>query len=105
MEKKYSRVCKVRKRMFRYNYERCVVEYVFKVNKEMLADNVEWQAKYGKDLWEIEDGYCVADAVGLRKENWNNKELRLPYLEMWNDELDEEVAWEMYFFEKEEKNG
>lgn len=83
---------------FRYNFDRCLVEYVSKASKEELADNEEWQQKYGRNLWDIdENGYIVIDAVGLRPENWKNKEARDGYLDEWIFDLREAVAWEMKF--------
>ena len=95
--KKYSAVYKRDGFSFRYNFERCVVEYVNKPSKEDLADNEEWIAKYGKPLFDIVDGYEVIDAVGLRAENWKNKALRDDYLDEWIFELREAVAIEMAY--------
>ena len=99
---KYSRVYKFGDRKFRYNYDDGVVELVFKPNKEMLDDNKEWMEKFGHPLWELSDGYCVADSVGLRRENWVDKESRDSYLGMWVDEIDEELAFEAELFVKRE---
>lgn len=88
-----NNICKVSGKTFRYNRERCVVEYVEKATPDMLNDNAEWQKKFGRDLWEITDGYTVLDTVGLRPENWNSKEARTEYLTGWAMELDEESAY------------
>ena len=90
---KHSRVCKVDDKLFRYDYENALVEWVEKPSAEMLEDNKEWQAKHGRDLWDIVDSYVVIDSVGLRLENWKNKESRLEYLGNWADELSEECSW------------
>lgn len=89
---KYSDPCVVSNRTFRYDYENCLVESVLKADEEMLKDNEEWNAKFGKDLWEIdEDGYVVEDTVGLSVEHWDNKESRIEYLTEWAEELKEEA--------------
>jgi hypothetical protein len=89
---KYSRICKVDGKAFRYDYENSIVEYVAKADEEMIKDNEEWKKKHGEELWYISDGYyCIASA-GLMKENWTNKESRMEYLTMWADELREEAA-------------
>jgi len=91
------------KRTFRYDFDRAVVEYVAKADPEMLEDNAEWQAKYGKNLWDIDDdGYMVVDSAGLSRANWKNKESRNYYLDEWNYELDEECAYQQHLFEKYE---
>ena len=91
--KKYSGVYKREGFSFRYNFERCIVEYVSKPSKEELADNEEWVAKFGKPLWDIEEGFIVIDAVGLCPENWKNKEVRDEYLDEWIFELREAVEF------------
>lgn len=40
---KYSKICKVCGKCFRYNYEKHVVEFIFKADSEILKDNEEWQ--------------------------------------------------------------
>ena len=55
--------------------------------------NKEWQAKYGKDLWDIdENGMLEITSAGLSRENWENKESRAEYLGVWVDEIEEEAA-------------
>ena len=85
----YSRVKKVGSRRFRFNYDRCVLEYVVKPSAEVLADNVEWREKYGHDLWEIENGYVVIDGIGLGRESW--KENPEYWCEVYSEELDCEI--------------
>ena len=98
-----SRVYKVRNRLFRYDYDECVVEQISKADPEMYEDNKEWQAKHGRNLWDIdEDGYMVMHSVGLMLENWKDKESRNEYLEMWADELNEEESWMVSDFIKYE---
>lgn len=96
-----SKITKVGKKSFRYNYDHSVVEWVTKASAEEIKDNKEWQAKYGKDLWDIdEDGYMVVDAIGLHKENWDNKEARMEYLNEWVMDIEETTAYELDMFVK-----
>lgn len=91
---KRSRVYKVRDKLFQYDFDECMVYWVSKPNKDILEDNEEWMSKHGHPLFPInDDGYMdVTDGVGLAKSNWQDKEARNEYLEMWCDELDEESA-------------
>ena len=85
---KKSAVYKFKGKLFRYNYDECLVEYLAKATKEELEDNVRWQEKYGKNLWDIdENGYIVSDEVGLQEANWKDKFARDEYLNEWVDEL------------------
>lgn len=96
--KKYSGIYKKDGFSFRYDFQRAMVEYVQKADKSYLDDNAEWMAEFGKPLWDIDDsGYIVIDAVGLRPDNWKNKELRDDYLSEWIYEMREAVAYEMQF--------
>lgn len=98
-----SRPYKYSGKLFRYDFDECMVEYICKANAEMLKDNEEWMAEFGKPMWEIDaDGYCIIDRVGLRSENWKNKESRDYYLCSWCDDMAEEFACEMAMFEKYE---
>lgn len=69
---KYSKIVKRRGRKFRYNYERGLFEWIDK------DDNGEWE---------------VIGAVRLRKENWENKEIRDDYLFLWNITIDDEPKY------------
>ena len=91
----YSKVVKCDGKLFRYNYEHGVVEYVTRVTKSMLADNEKWMRKFGHPLWDIKDGYVVLDEVGLSYDNWKNAEARESYLIDYSDDLDDEIAWLM----------
>lgn len=88
MMKKCSGIYKKDGKMFRYDFEHCIVEYVCKASKDEIANNKEWQSKYGRNLWDIdENGYMVIDSAGLRAENWKNKEVRDEYLAEWIEEM------------------
>jgi hypothetical protein len=90
---KYSRIYKIKRRRFRYNYERCVIELIAKADKEMLKDNEEWIEKHGQPLWDIEGGYTILDSIGCFLEDW--KESPEGMCEMWSFDLDEEVEFMM----------
>ena len=88
---KYSRVYKVGKKAFRYNYERATLEWVYKPDAQIIEDNKEWQEKFGKDLWDIVDGYVVCDTIGLGRENW--KESPKYWCETYAHEISLECAY------------
>lgn len=107
-----SKPYKYNGKLFRYDFDRCMVEYIYKASKEEIKENDEWKAEHnGRPLFDIdEDGYCVTEAVGLRVENWRRKAIRDEYLSEWCFELDEEAAYLKWEFEKYElpmlkKNG
>ena len=89
---KRSKPYKIGKYIFQYDFDECIVYYVFKVTKEELKENEEWMKMYNRPLYEVnEDGYSDIDGVGLRLSNWKNKEARDYYLNYWIDELEEEA--------------
>ena len=99
----YSKVIKVNGKEFRYDYDRCVVEWVHKADEQMKQDNIEWQEKFGRNLFEIdEDGYEVVETVGLSKEHWDHAGTRKEYLTEWGYDLDEEAAYMAEMFVKYE---
>ena len=100
---RYSEPYKYGKKLFRYDYNERLVEWIHKPSEDELNDNKEWQEKYQKDLWEIVDGYVVVDRVGLRMENWDNVESRKSYLQNWCDDIEEETQIELSYFEEEFK--
>lgn len=88
-----SRVYKHGGKCFRYDWDRCVVEFVWKPTaKEMKmikADNDEWLEKFGEKLWDIDDSGCiVSDSIGLSPEHWADKEARDEYLDEYCADLD-----------------
>jgi len=65
---------------FAYDFKDCLVLYIYK----------------------DEDGiWRELDSVGLRKENWKNKEIRDEYLAEYCFDIDEECAYEMDSIAKE----
>lgn len=94
MSKNVSGITKVGGREFRYNYDKHLVEWVQKADAQILADNEDWQKKFGKNLWDVDEtGYVVVYTVGLREENWKNKEARMEYLQEWTYDIEEELAY------------
>ena len=88
-----SKVYKLNGKLFRYNFDRCTVEYVVKAGKEELKDEDEWMQKHGEPLFGIDhDGYMVIDSIGLSRENWKNREARDEYLSAWSMDLDAESS-------------
>lgn len=78
---------------FRYDFDRCVVEHIYKADEETIQSEADWKARHdGRSLYGIdEDGYIVCNTVGLSKKNWIDKETRDEYLAGWVDELEEEA--------------
>lgn len=97
-----SKPVKINGKLFRYDYDNAVVEYVYKLSDEEIQDELDWMEKHnGKPLVGMdENGFSVVESVGLRRENWENKEARMEYLSVWADELDEEAAYLMDSFIK-----
>lgn len=91
-------------KLFRYNEDHGVVEYVMKADADTIREEAEWKAEHnGRGLYDIDaDGYMVIESAGLLRENWNNRETRDEYLHGWIDELDEEMRCMEAEFEKYE---
>ena len=88
-----SNVYELKGKLFRYNFDRCVVEYVAKAGEEELKDEAEWLERYGSPLFGLDaDGYMVLDSIGLSRENWENREARDGYLSGWVLDLDAEAS-------------
>lgn len=91
---KVKSLYKYRGKTFRYDYENGLVSYLFKATDQEYKDNEDWRKSFGNDLWDIdEDGYIENQTVGLMRANWENREMRNSYLDMWIDEMEEEVAY------------
>lgn len=87
-----SEIVKVKDKLFRYDYENGVVQYIWEADDETLEDEIEWEQTHDSHLYEIgEDGYIVSETVGLRRESWENPESRHEYLEGWCADLDAEA--------------
>ena len=88
-----SKPYKLHGKLFRYDFDRSVVERIYKAGTEEVADNGEWMQKYGKPLFDIDAaGYVVITTVGLHADNWKNKAARDEYLFEWCVDLDEESS-------------
>ena len=81
--------------LFMYDKDNCIVWYVAKMTAENKAENVEWNKRWGKNLYDTDPTgeYMLIDGVGLRKENWRNREARDEYLDLWLCEMEEEMAY------------
>lgn len=94
--RKKSGIYKYNGKRFRYDYEHAIVEYVAKATAQEKKDNEEWIAKFGKPLWDIDEGgYLLIDSIGLSRENWKDKEARNGYLEEYCYQLEDSVASEL----------
>lgn len=82
--KRYSRAVKVGNKLFMYDRQRSLVLYVGKVD----AENRKWL----EDEEIIDGKYFVVAQIGLREENWKNKDARFDYLNEWAFELDCEFS-------------
>lgn len=89
-----SKPYKLRGKLFRYDFDNGVVEYIAKADAETLASEAEWKASHnGASLYGIgADGYIVLATAGLSRDNWKKKACRNEYLAGWADDLDEEAA-------------
>ena len=97
-----SNVYRYRGKLFRYDFDNAVVEYIYKASKEDIEDEESWIREHGRPLFDIDDkGYIVVDSVGLSQKNWKNKAARDEYLYQYCVDLDEEAEalrreFEMY---------
>lgn len=80
-------------KLFRYDFDLCIVEYIAKAGPEEVADNAEWLQTHKKPLFNIDaDGYMVISSIGLYKDNWTKKIVRDEYLSEWCFDLDDKSA-------------
>lgn len=95
---------KLNGKLFRYNFTDCTVEYVQKADAETIASETDWMEHHnGDSLYGINTGgYIVLDTVGLRRENWEDREARKEYLTEWCAELDAELKSMMADFVRHE---
>ena len=79
-------------KLFRYDFDHSMVEYIFKAEAEDIAFEQEWEKTHDYRIYEIDaEGYMVMEAVGLHKDNWTNKAARDEYLAAWIVDLDAEA--------------
>ena len=87
-----SKHYKLNGKLFRYDFDHSMVEYIYKADAEDIALEEEWEKTHDDRIYEIDaDGYIVMDAAGLHKDNWTNKAARDEYLSAWIVDLDEEA--------------
>ena len=77
---RYSEIYELDGKKFQYNYTDSIVEYIY-----VLEEDEEMLGHKG-DIFEM-------DEAGLKRENWDNKEIRDEYLREWIMELDENMRW------------
>ncbi len=86
-----SNPVKVSGKLFRYDFDRSVVEYIQKATASQIDEEIEWEQKHGSQLYGIgADGYIVLSSAGLNATNWKDAAARKEYLTEWADELEEE---------------
>ena len=72
-----SKPYKLNGKLFRYDFDHSMVEYIYKADAEDIALEEEWEKTHDDRIYEIDaDGYIVMDAAGLHKDNWTNKPAR-----------------------------
>ena len=88
---RYSRIYSVHGRKYRYNYDKMMLERIFKITDEMAADNDEWVEKFGKELFPVENGYVVMTSIGLNVDSW--KKAPISWVEDYDFQVSEELRW------------
>lgn len=79
------------KRNFRYDEENAMLQWIQPLDEQMVQDNIEWNKKFGHDLWENENGYYIVSQIGLAKEDWD--ESHEYWIERFNEEIDAELRY------------
>ena len=88
-----SNPVKVSGKLFRYDFDHSVVEYIIKADVETISEENEWKRKCGSPLFGIDaEGYIVCSTAGLSVGNWKDVDARREYLSGWADELEEEAT-------------
>ena len=87
-----SNPVKVSGKLFRYDFDRSVVEYIIKADAETISEENEWKRKHGSPLFGIDpEGYIVCSTAGLNAGYWHDADVRREYLSAWANELEEEA--------------
>lgn len=100
-----SKPVKVSGKLFRYDFDRSVVEYIIEADAETISEENEWKQKHGSALFGIDsEGYIVCSIAEPNVANWNWKNVaaRKEYLSEWADELSEEESCLVDDFAKNE---
>lgn len=99
-----SRPYKLGDKLFRYDFDSSMVEYILKAEPVEIEAEREWPEKHDGPLYGIgADRYMVLDTIGLNRKNWENRAARDEYLSGWAVDLDAEaealaadfLRWEM----------
>lgn len=99
-----SRPYKLGDKLFRYDFDSSMVEYILKAEPVEIEAEREWLEKHDRPLYGIgADRYMVLDTIGLNRKNWENRAARDEYLSGWAVDLDAEaealaadfLRWEM----------
>lgn len=89
-----SNPVKVGGKLFRYDFDRSMVEYIQEATASQIDEEIEWEQKHGSQLYGIgADGYIVLSSAGLNATNWKDAAARKEYLSEWADELSEEESY------------
>lgn len=88
-----SNPVKISGKLFRYDFDHAVVEYICKADADIIAEENEWKANHGgRPLFGIDEtGHIVCATAGLNVSNWKDAYARQEYLSGWAAELDEEA--------------
>ena len=87
-----SKPVKVSGKLFRYDFDRSVVEFIVKADAETISEENDWKQKHGSALFGIDaEGYIVCSTAGLNAANWKDAAARKEYLSEWANELEEEA--------------
>lgn len=87
-----SKPVKVSGKLFRYDFDRSVVEFIVKADAETISEENDWKQKHGSALFGIDaEGYIVCSTAGLNAANWKDTAARKEYLSEWANELEEEA--------------
>ena len=87
-----SNPVKVSGKLFRYDFDHSVVEYIIKADAETISEENEWKRKHGSPLFGIDpEGYIVCSTAGLNAGYWHDADVRREYLSAWANEVEEEA--------------
>ncbi len=82
---------KVAGKLFRYDFDNSIVEYIQKATDSQIDEEIAWEQKHGSQLYGIGvDGYIILSTAGLNMSNWKDADARKGYLIGWAAELEEE---------------
>lgn len=86
-----SKPVKVGGKLFRYDFDHSVVEFIVKADAETISEENDWKQKHGSALFGIDaEGYIVCSIAGLNAAIWKDTAARKEYLSGWAEEMSEE---------------